>query len=238
MDTSLQSPWVVIPTYNEKINIERLIPLLFALPTQNVSVLIVDDSSPDGTGETVRRLQQQWPRLYLETRATKSGLGRAYVHGFGVALAKGATAIVQMDADFSHDPVDVPRLLAELKDFDLVIGSRYVEGISVINWPLSRLLISIGGNVYASIITGLPLKDATGGFKAWRAETLTAIDLATVAADGYGFQIVMNYRVWKKNLRIKEVPIIFTERRVGQSKMSKTIIWEALWLVWKLRLFS
>jgi dolichol-phosphate mannosyltransferase len=238
MSKPLESPWVVIPTYNERKNIERMIPLLFDLGIANLSILIVDDNSPDGTAEAVREFQKTYSTLQLEVREKKSGLGRAYIHGFTYALQHGATAVVQMDADFSHDPNDVPKLLAELENNDLVLGSRYVEGISVVNWPLQRLLISIGGNVYASLITGMPFKDATGGFKAWRATTLQAIDLPTVEADGYGFQIVMTHRVWKKKLRIKEIPIIFTERRVGQSKMSKTIIWEALWLVWKLRLFS
>jgi dolichol-phosphate mannosyltransferase len=143
-----------------------------------------------------------------------------------------------MDADFSHDPVDVPRLLARLTDADVVLGSRYSHGISVINWPLRRLLVSLGGNMYTSLITGMPFKDATGGFKAWRATTLKALDLASVKADGYGFQIALTHRAWKKGFKIIEVPIIFTERRDGQSKMSKAIISEALWLVWKLRLFG
>ncbi|MEX1112087.1 MAG: polyprenol monophosphomannose synthase [Candidatus Andersenbacteria bacterium] len=234
----MQNPWVVIPTYNEKTNIEQMIPQLFGLNIENLHVLIVDDNSPDGTADVVRDFQKQHPTLHLEVREKKSGLGRAYVHGFQYALDHGADAIVQMDADFSHDPQDVPRLIHALHKHDLVIGSRYSHGISVINWPLKRLLVSIAGNVYASKITGLPIKDATGGFKAWRAQTLRDIDLPTVAADGYGFQVVMNYRAWKRNKHITEIPIIFTERREGQSKMSNGIIWEALWLVWKLRFFG
>lgn len=230
------SPWVVIPTYNEKDNIAALLDALTALPMQNLSVLIVDDSSPDGTGAIVASYQQNHPRVHLLTRPQKSGLGRAYIAGFQYALDRGADAIVQMDADFSHNPQDISRLLSELADNDLVIGSRYSQGISVINWPLKRLLVSIGGNVYTSIVTGLPIKDATGGFKAWRAETLRDIDLSSVNADGYGFQIVMNYRAWKKGKRMKEIPIVFTERRDGHSKMSRAIIREALLLVWKLRL--
>lgn len=232
------TPWVVVPTYNEKANIEQLVTRLFNLDIAQLHVLIVDDNSPDGTAEVVRRLQTLHTNLILEVRPGKSGLGRAYRHGFAYALQRGADVIVQMDADFSHDPADVPRLLEALRNNDVVIGSRYARGISVVNWPLTRLLISIGGNIYASLITGLPLKDATGGFKAWRAEALQAIDFRAVAADGYGFQIVMNHRAWKKGLKIAEIPIIFTERREGQSKMSKAIIWEALWLVWKLRLFG
>lgn len=234
----MKSPWVVIPTYNEKGNIEQMIHDLFAQHIPQLSVLIVDDNSPDGTQEIVRELQKKYIDLNLVVRTKKEGLGTAYVHGFTYALEHGADAIVQMDADFSHDPKDVARLLHALQESELVIGSRYSHGISVINWPLRRLLISVFGNVYASIITGMPYKDVTGGFKAWRAETLKAIDLATVRADGYGFQVEMNYRTWKMKKKIKEVPIIFTERREGQSKMSKAIIGEAFFLVWKLRLFG
>lgn len=234
----MKSPWVVIPTYNEKANIERMIRTLFALHIDNLIVLIVDDNSPDGTASIVRILQQEFPNLQLSVREKKGGIGPAYIHGFTLALSKGADAIVQMDADFSHDPQDVPRLLHELQDADLVIGSRYSHGISVINWPLRRLLISVFGNVYARVITGMPYKDVTGGFKAWRVQALRSINLTSVHADGYGFQIVMNHRAWKKRLRMKEIPIIFTERREGQSKMTKAIVREALLLVWKLRLFD
>lgn len=234
----MKNPWVVIPTYNEKTNIEQMIPQLFSLGVENLHVLIVDDNSPDGTADAVRGFQTQYSTLHIEVRENKAGLGRAYIHGFGYAMDHGADAIVQMDADFSHDPNDVPKLLRSLNKHDLVIGSRYIHGISVINWPLKRLLISIGGNMYASKITGLPIKDATGGFKAWRVSTLRDIDVQTVDADGYGFQVVMNYRAWKRGKSIAEVPIIFTERREGQSKMSKAIVWEALWLVWKLRIFG
>ncbi|HLD25998.1 MAG TPA: polyprenol monophosphomannose synthase [Candidatus Andersenbacteria bacterium] len=238
MTSPLTSPWIVVPTFNERQNIARLIPDLFALPIENLHVLIVDDNSPDGTADEVRRLQQGNSRLHLSVQPKKAGLGRAYVHGFGYILERGATAIVQMDADFSHSPQDVPRLLEELHNHDVVIGSRYVSGISVINWPLRRLLLSTGANLYARIVTGLPYKDITGGFRAWRASALSAIHLHTIKADGYGFQVVMAYRAWRQKLRFKEVPIIFTERREGQSKMSKAIMWEAFWLVWKLRLFG
>lgn len=233
----MKSPWVVIPTYNEKGNIDQMIHELFAQYIPHLSVLIVDDNSPDGTQDVVRELQATYPSLYLLGREHKQGLGAAYVAGFGFALDHGADMIVQMDADFSHDPKDVARLLHGLQTADLIIGSRYSHGISVINWPLRRLLISVFGNVYASMITGMPFKDVTGGFKAWRADTLKDLQLATVRADGYGFQIEMNYRTWKQGKTIKEVPIIFTERREGQSKMSKAIIREALFLVWKLRIF-
>lgn len=234
----MKSPWVVIPTYNEKGNIEHLIKDIFSLSVENIYVLIVDDNSPDGTAEIVRNLQTKNEGLHLLVREEKQGLGPAYIAGFSYALGHGADAIVQMDADFSHDPHDIPRLLHGLQNADLVIGSRYSHGISVINWPLGRLLISVFGNVYSSIVTGMPYKDVTGGFKAWKAETLQTIDIQNVHADGYGFQIAMNHRAWKQKKTIIEIPIIFTERREGQSKMSKAIIREALLLVWKLRLFG
>lgn len=236
----MNSPWIVIPTYNERDNIEKMISALFTQPINNLNVLIVDDSSPDGTGKVVEELRQKYPQLHLATRAQKSGLGRAYIYGFQHALDHGATAVVQMDADFSHDPADVPKLFESLqkKSAGLAIGSRYVGGIRVINWPLHRLFLSTTANLYAKIITGLPFTDITGGFRAWRKEALEKIGLPTIHADGYGFQIVMTHRAWKRGVKITEVPIVFTERRAGQSKMSKAIIWEALWLVWKLRLFG
>src|SRR3990167_5434691 len=205
-----------------------MVRALFELKIDNLAVLIVDDSSPDGTADIVRNLQQEFPRVQLLVRENKQGLGPAYIAGFTYALEHGADAIVQMDADFSHDPADVPRLFHALVDADLVIGSRYSHGISVINWALRRLLISVFGNVYASLVTGMPFKDVTGGLKAWRAQTLRAIDLNKVEANGYGFQIAMNYHTWKLKKKIIEIPIIFTERREGQSKMSNAIIREAL----------
>jgi dolichol-phosphate mannosyltransferase len=234
----MKSPWVVIPTYNEKGNVEQLIKALFSLSIENMKVLIVDDNSPDGTSSIVDQLSSTYPSLHLLVRKEKQGLGPAYIDGFSYALQHGADAIVQMDADFSHDPNDIPRLLHALQTVDLAIGSRYSHGISVINWPISRLLISVIGNIYVNTVTGMPFKDATGGFKAWRAETLRDIDMEHVHADGYGFQIAMNHRAWKRKKDIVEVPIIFTERREGKSKMSKAIIREALLLVWKLRLFG
>ena len=234
----MKNPWIVIPTYNEKDNIARMIEALFGLAVPNLTVLIMDDNSPDGTADIVRQLEAQHSGLKLVVRQKKAGLGRAYIHGFQHALEHGADAIVQMDADFSHDPNDVPQLLTALADHDVALGSRYANGISVVNWPLKRLLISMGGNFYASVITGLPFKDATGGFKAWRADTLRAIDLETVDADGYGFQIITTFRAWRKKKRITEVPIVFTERREGSSKMSWHIVWEAIWLVWRLRLLG
>jgi dolichol-phosphate mannosyltransferase len=234
----MDSPWVVIPTYNERTNIERLIPALLALPVPNLSVLIVDDNSPDGTAEATRSLQQHNKNIHLLVREKKSGLGPAYIHGFTYALEHGASAVVQMDADFSHDPNDIPKLLRKLKEYDVVVGSRYTNGISVINWPLRRLIISVIGNSYARLVTGLPFKDVTGGFRVWRSNALKTITSTKIEADGYSFQIATGYRAWKKGLKIHEVPIIFTERREGRSKMSKAIVMEAIWLVWKLRLFG
>jgi dolichol-phosphate mannosyltransferase len=232
------SPWVVIPTYNEKDNIAAMVAAIAALPVPNLQILIVDDSSPDGTADIVRKLAASHPGLHLLVRAKKDGLGQAYIHGFLHALEHGASAIVQMDADFSHDPADIPRLLNGLNEADVILGSRYSHGISVINWPLRRLLISMAGNVYARLITGLPFHDITGGFKAWRAATLAAIDVKSVNANGYSFQIITTFRAWQKGSRIVEVPITFTERREGQSKMNNSIIKEAIWVVWRLRLMG
>lgn len=229
-----KKPWVVIPTYNEKINIGLLIERLFGTDN-NLSILIVDDSSPDGTATVVKELQNKHQHLYLLVRPKKSGLGKAYIDGFGYALRGGASEVVQMDADFSHDPDDVARLLAALEKNDVSIGSRYHHGISVINWPLRRLILSLTANIYAKIITGLPFDDATGGFRAWRAEALRAIDFQNLNVDGYGFQIAMLFMAWKKGLKIEEIAIVFTERREGHSKMTKAIIREAMLLVWRLR---
>ncbi|PIT98553.1 MAG: dolichyl-phosphate beta-D-mannosyltransferase [Candidatus Andersenbacteria bacterium CG10_big_fil_rev_8_21_14_0_10_54_11] len=234
----IKNPWIVIPTYNERPNIRRMLPALTSLKIPNLSILIVDDNSPDGTDREVQQHAANNTAIQLLSRPRKSGLGRAYIAGMAYALEHGADAIVQLDADFSHNPYDIPMLLHGLNRADLVLGSRYSQGISVINWPLKRLMISMAANVYVRTITGLPLHDATGGFRAWRAETLRRIDLPSIAADGYGFQIITAYRTWKQGLHIDEVPIVFTERRAGQSKMSKHIIWEAMLLVWKLRLFG
>lgn len=232
------SLWVVIPTYNEKLNIVRLIKSIFSLPLPELNLLIVDDNSPDGTGQSVSQLQSKYPRLSLLSRPIKNGLGRAYVDGFTYAIRHGASIIVQLDADFSHNPADIPRLIKSLNDHDVIVGSRYSHGISVINWPLRRLLLSTSANIYASIVTGMPFKDCTGGFRAWRVDTLKVINFSDINVDGYGFQIIMLYRAWRHRRRIMEIPIIFTERREGQSKMSKSIIAEAMILVWKLRLFG
>lgn len=228
---------VTIPTYNEIENIEKLINEIFSVLPET-HVLIVDDNSPDGTAKKVDEMKKDNDRIHLIVRPEKNGLGTAYIAGFEYALELGFDVIFEMDADFSHDPKDLPRLLEALDDNDLVIGSRYVTGINVVNWPLRRLFLSYGANLYTRIITGLPIKDATGGFKAFRAEALSKIDLTKVKSNGYGFQIEMNYLLWKSGARLKEIPIIFIDRRSGVSKMNKKIIYEAVFLVWKLKFSS
>ncbi|MEI6375930.1 MAG: polyprenol monophosphomannose synthase [bacterium] len=226
---------VVVPTYNERDNLPKLVDRLLALQDA-VEILVVDDGSPDGTGEWVAATAARDSRIHLLARTAKNGLGRAYVSGFQWALEHGYDLIVQMDADFSHSPEDVPKLLEGIRTTgaDLVIGSRYVDGIRVINWPLKRLVLSVGASYYVKWITGLPVWDPTGGFKCWRRRTLETIDLSTVKSNGYGFQIEMNHRVWRRGLRVTEVPIIFADRIEGTSKMSKRIVIEALLMVWGL----
>lgn len=225
---------IIIPTYNEIDNIERIINTVLNIQN-DLNVLIVDDNSPDGTANTVREKYSDDKRIHLIVRKEKMGLGTAYIEGFKYALEKGFDYIFEMDADFSHNPEDIPRFLETIKDYDLVIGSRYITGVNVVNWPLSRLFLSYGANVYTRIITGMPIKDATGGYKCFRADALRKIDLNKVKTNGYGFQIEMNYRLWKSGAKIKEIPIIFIDRRSGVSKMNKKIIYEAIFLVWKLK---
>jgi dolichol-phosphate mannosyltransferase len=225
---------VVIPTYNEIENIANIInAILSSLP--NTHILIVDDNSPDGTSSVVQSIIEINKQVHLITRAGKMGLGTAYCEGFTWALKEGFDAIFEMDADFSHNPLDLPRLLEALEDNDLVIGSRYISGVNVVNWPLRRLILSYGANMYTRWITGLPIMDATGGFKCFRADALRKIDLNRIKTNGYGFQIEMNYLMWKIGARIKEISIIFIDRRSGVSKMNKKIIYEAIFLVWKLK---
>jgi dolichol-phosphate mannosyltransferase len=228
---------VVIPTYNERDNVGRLVPQILAL-NPIFEVLVVDDASPDGTADVVAELARANPRVHLLRRAGKMGLGSAYVEGFGVALSLDADLVFEMDADFSHKPEYLPDLLAAIADKDLVIGSRYVSGVNVVNWPMSRLLLSYFANLYTRVVTGLPVRDATGGFKCFRRETLLGIDYATARSDGYAFQIELNYRAWKRGFRVAEIPIVFVDRLHGTSKMSKRIIWEAVGMVWRLRLGS
>jgi dolichol-phosphate mannosyltransferase len=225
----------VIPTFNERDNVRRLIPEVLAQDPE-LEVVVVDDRSPDGTGEVVAEMARTDPRVHLVSRDRREGLGPAYKSGFAWALAHGADVIVQMDADFSHAPAQLPRFFAEIADVDLVLGSRYLGGITVVNWPIERLLISYFGNAYVRRVLGLPLRDATGGFKCWRRAALESIDLASVRSNGYAFQIEMSYRAWRQGLRIREIPIIFMDRTVGDSKMNKRISIEALWIVWWLRM--
>jgi dolichol-phosphate mannosyltransferase len=228
---------VVIPTYNEKENIERIIPAVLE-KDQSLDILIVDDNSPDGTGAIVEKMAGENKRIKVLHRSEKRGLGTAYLCGFKYALENGYDYIFEMDADFSHDPKYIPNFLKAIKDADLILGSRYISGVNVINWPMSRLLLSYFANVYSRLITGLPVRDATGGFKCYRRKVLETISLDKVKSNGYSFQIEMSFRAWKKGFKIKEIPIVFEDRRAGHSKMSKKIVREAIWLVWRLRLMS
>lgn len=228
---------VIIPTYNEKENLKKIITQVLKMDGR-IDVLVVDDNSPDGTGELADKLSKSNERVRVIHRKKKLGLGSAYVAGFKYALERGYDYIFEMDADFSHDPQDLKRFLTQIEDCDLVIGSRYKNGVSVVNWPMSRLLLSYFANIYAKIVTGVPIHDLTGGYKCFQRRVLESIDLDEIASDGYGFQIEINYKAYRKRFRVKEIAIIFVERRSGVSKMSKRIIWEAFFLVWKLRLRS
>ena len=228
---------IISPTYNERKNIETLVDQVLGL-NANYHLLIIDDNSPDGTAEKVKEMQTNYPNLHLEERPGKAGLGTAYLFGFEWALKNNFDAIVQMDADLSHDPKDIPRLVENLVENDLVIGSRYVQGVSVVNWPIRRLILSYGANMYSRFITGMPINDGTGGFKAWRGSLLDNINFDQVRSQGYSFQIEMNFRAWRLSAAIKEVPIIFIDRTIGESKMSTTIMYEAIWMVWRLRLWK
>lgn len=228
---------VVVPTYNEKDNIERLVRAILDLE-KDLHVLIVDDNSPDATGEIADRLAGTLNEVHVIHRKGKLGLGSAYREGFRYAMKEGAPLIFEMDADFSHDPGYLPLFLEKIKDHDVVVGSRYLSGVSVVNWPIRRLMLSYGANIYTRIVTGLRLTDCTGGFKCFRREVLEAIDLDRIKSDGYSFQIEMNYRCMEKGFRIGEVPIIFIDRHAGSSKMSKKIVREAIIMVWRLRIGS
>ena len=228
---------VTIPTYNERDNIGHLLDIIFE-QNPTLDVLIVDDNSPDKTAAYIKERQRSESRLKLIERPAKMGLGTAYVAGFKYAIREGYDCVFEMDADFSHDPHDLPRLMEKIVDHDFVIGSRYVDGISVVNWPLRRLMLSCFAAWYTRTITGMPIKDPTAGFKCWRIEVLKAINLDLVKSGGYSFQIEMNFKAWKKGFRYCEIPVIFVERRVGSSKMSKHIVYEAVFMVWKLRLRS
>ena len=228
---------VIIPTYNERENIDEMLQRLLALP-YGLEVLIVDDHSPDGTANLVRQWMAREPRVHLLERPGKLGLGSAYRDGFRYALDHGAEYIFEMDADFSHDPDSIGEFLKHAADADLVLGSRYLHGVTVVNWPLSRLILSYTANLYTRIVTGLPVNDATGGFKCFRRRALEGVRLDRVKSDGYSFQIEMSFKCWKKGFRIKEIPITFVDRRAGVSKMNRRIVWEAAWMVWRLRLLD
>ncbi|NNE44587.1 MAG: polyprenol monophosphomannose synthase [Gemmatimonadetes bacterium] len=232
---------VIIPTYNERENLGNLIPLVLELDPE-LSILVVDDNSPDGTGDLAEEMGESTGRVHVLRRPGKLGLGSAYVDGFKWALANTpAEYVFEMDADFSHDPKYLPEMLrvADEEKADLVIGSRYLGGaVNVVNWPIRRLILSYGANLYARIVTGLPIQDATGGYKCFRRRVLEALDLDDVRSDGYGFQIELNFHSWKKGFEIREIPIVFVDRHSGTSKMNRKIIYEAFWLVWKLRFSS
>ena len=229
---------VIVPTYNEKENIARLIRAVLA-QDPSIDVLIVDDGSPDGTGGLVDAIADSEPRVHAIHRAAKLGLGTAYVAGFKWALARDYQFIFEMDADFSHAPERIPEFLQAIRTADLVIGSRYQNGqVNVVNWPIGRLILSYSANIYARRITGLPIFDATAGFKCFRRRVLESIDLDDIKSNGYAFQIEMHMRAWKKGFRIVEIPIVFVDRTEGSSKMSKRIVREAVWMVWRLRWWS
>lgn len=228
---------VVIPTYNERENIEKLSSLILS-QDERINILFVDDNSPDGTGEIADRLASASPRIKVLHRAGKMGLGSAYREGFKIAIEANSDYIIEMDADFSHDPVMLPLFIEKMSSYDVVIGSRYVNGVSVVNWPIRRLILSYCASVYTRLITGLHLSDCTGGFKCFKREVLESIDLGSVKSDGYSFQIEMNYRCHERGFTIGELPIIFVDRHAGSSKMSKQIVREAVFMVWKLKLGS
>ncbi|WP_171032967.1 polyprenol monophosphomannose synthase [Fodinibius saliphilus] len=231
---------VIVPTYNESHNVPRLIEQVMGLDS-SMHLLIVDDGSPDGTAQIVKDHQKKYAeRLHLIERSGKLGLGTAYVRGFKYALVHAYEYICEMDADFSHDPKDLPRLVDKVKngDADVAIGSRYADGISIINWPLSRLILSYSANLYARFITGLPIFDTTAGFKCIHRNVLEHISVDGIKSNGYAFQIELHFRAWQAGFTLREVAIIFREREEGVSKMSKGIVWEAIWRVWTLKIQS
>ncbi len=224
---------VIVPTYNERDNLPPLANRLLALPA-SVDLLVVDDNSPDGTGKLADELAANHPSVHVLHRAEKNGLGRAYCAGFAWALERDYEFIMEMDGDFSHNPDDIPAFLAAAQNADLVLGSRYSNGIRVINWPLNRLMLSLGAAKYVRIITGMPFSDPTGGFKCFRRRALQSVDLQAVRSNGYSFQIELTHKIWRQGMKVAEVPIIFTDRFQGTSKMSGHIVWEAVWMVWRL----
>jgi len=229
---------VIVPTYNEIENLPLVVEKVMALQMAGVQIelLIVDDNSPDGTGKLADEYSKRFDRVHVFHREMKEGLGRAYIAGFKWALARDYNYILEMDADLSHDPADVPRLIAACEEADCALGSRYIGGIRVINWPLSRLMLSKGAALYVQIVTGMPFADPTSGFKCFCRRALEALELDEIQSNGYSFQIEVLHRLWRRGFKIVEVPIVFTERREGRSKMSGHIIWEAFFMVWRLLL--
>ncbi len=224
---------VIVPTYNERDNLPPLVAKLLALPAR-LDLLVVDDNSPDGTGKIADELAARHPEVHVLHRQVKNGLGRAYCDGFAWALERDYEFIFEMDGDFSHNPEDIPAFLRAAESADLVLGSRYCDGIRVINWPLSRLVLSMTAGLYVRLITGMPFSDPTGGFKCFRRRALQAIDLSAVRSNGYSFQIELTHKIWRQGLKVVEVPIIFTDRFQGSSKMSRSIVYEAVFMVWRL----
>lgn len=225
---------VIIPTYNEAQNVEKIITEVLQ-QADIVEVLIVDDNSPDGTADLVKKIMENNPRVHLIQREKKMGLGTAYVAGFKYAIQHQFDFVFEMDADFSHNPKEIPVMLSKMDGCDLLIGSRYVKGVNVVNWPMKRLMLSYSANIYTRLITGMPVHDATAGFKCYKRKVLESIDLDAIRSNGYAFQIETNFLAWKKGFVIKEMPIVFVDRRVGVSKMNKKIVYEAAFMVWKLK---
>ena len=233
----MEKSLVIIPTYNERNNVEQILEAVMGVD-ERIEVLIVDDNSPDGTGELADKIAASNPRVHVMHRKGKLGLGSAYRDGFRYALEYDYELIFEMDADFSHDPRYLPDFLEAIRDNDLVLGSRYVSGVNVVNWPMRRLMLSYGASYYTRAITGMPIKDPTGGFKCFRRRVLESLDLNRIQSDGYSFQIEVSFKVWRKKFRIKEIPIIFVDRHSGTSKMNRRIVFEAVWMVWWLKIQS
>ncbi len=228
---------VIIPTYNEAPNAERIITEVLQ-QSEIVEVLIVDDNSPDGTADIVKKMMETNPRIHILQRERKLGLGTAYVAGFKFAIKNKYDFIFEMDADFSHNPKEIPIILGKMEECDVLIGSRYIKGVNVVNWPMKRLILSYCANIYTRVITGMPIHDATAGFKCYKRKVLESIDLDSLRSNGYAFQIETNFIAWKKGFKLLEMPIVFVDRRVGVSKMNKKIVYEAVFMVWKLKLRS
>ncbi len=228
---------VIIPTYNEAPNAEKIITEVLQ-QSEIVEVLIVDDNSPDGTADIVKKMMETNPRIHILQRERKLGLGTAYVAGFKFAIKNKYDFIFEMDADFSHNPKEIPIILGKMDECDVLIGSRYIKGVNVVNWPMKRLILSYFANIYTRVITGMPIHDATAGFKCYKRKVLESIDLDSLRSNGYAFQIETNFIAWKKGFKLFEMPIVFVDRRVGVSKMNKKIVYEAVFMVWRLKLRS